>query len=77
MPLSPLNDEEPIDFFQSNRPFRDRVFSVKVSAILRLLESDGWSLVAIRGSHRQFKHAVKPGRVTVADNPATTWLRVL
>jgi predicted RNA binding protein YcfA (HicA-like mRNA interferase family) len=45
-------------------------FSVKVSAILRLLESDGWSLVAIRGSHRQFKHAVKPGRVTVAGKPS-------
>ena len=59
-----------IDFFQSNRPFRDRGFSVKVSAILRLLESDGWSLVAIRGSHRQFKHAVKPGRVTVAGKPS-------
>jgi predicted RNA binding protein YcfA (HicA-like mRNA interferase family) len=43
---------------------------VKVSAILRLLESDGWFMVAIRGSHRQFKHAVKPGRVTVAGKPS-------
>jgi predicted RNA binding protein YcfA (HicA-like mRNA interferase family) len=33
------------------------------------LEADGWVLVAMRGSHRQFKHATKPGRVTVAGKP--------
>jgi predicted RNA binding protein YcfA (HicA-like mRNA interferase family) len=38
---------------------------VKVSEILRLLADEGWLLVATRGSHRQFKHPVKPGRVTV------------
>jgi len=31
-----------------------------------LLRDDGWALVATRGSHRQLKHPVKPGRVTVA-----------
>jgi predicted RNA binding protein YcfA (HicA-like mRNA interferase family) len=30
------------------------------------LEDDGWYLAATRGSHRQFKHPTKPGRVTVA-----------
>ena len=34
--------------------------------MLRLLAEDGWVLVATRGSHRQFEHPVKPGRVTVA-----------
>jgi predicted RNA binding protein YcfA (HicA-like mRNA interferase family) len=34
--------------------------------VLRLLREDGWQLVATRGSHRQFKHPSKPGRVTVA-----------
>ena len=38
---------------------------MKVSEILRLIQADGWYLVATRGSHRQFKHADKPGRVTV------------
>lgn len=33
---------------------------------LRLLADDGWVLVTTRGSHRQFKHSSKPGRVTVA-----------
>jgi predicted RNA binding protein YcfA (HicA-like mRNA interferase family) len=39
---------------------------MKVREVLRLLQDDGWVLVATRGSHRQFKHPVKPGRVTVA-----------
>lgn len=43
---------------------------MKVSEVLRVLQADGWYLVAIRGSHRQFKHASKPGRVTVAGKPS-------
>ena len=38
----------------------------KVRDVLRLLQTDGWYLVATRGSHRQFKHPTKPGRTTVA-----------
>jgi predicted RNA binding protein YcfA (HicA-like mRNA interferase family) len=29
-----------------------------------MLKEDGWELVAVRGSHHQFKHPDKPGRVT-------------
>ena len=43
---------------------------MKVSEILRLLANDGWVLIATRGSHRQYKHAVKPGRVTVPGKPS-------
>ncbi len=39
---------------------------MKVKEILRLLRDDEWAIVATRGSHRQFKHPTKPGRVTVA-----------
>jgi predicted RNA binding protein YcfA (HicA-like mRNA interferase family) len=39
---------------------------MKVREVIRILEDDGWGLVATRGSHRQYKHPVKPGRVTVA-----------
>jgi len=35
-----------------------------------MLHDDGWYLAATRGSHRQFKHSVKPGRVTVAGKPS-------
>jgi predicted RNA binding protein YcfA (HicA-like mRNA interferase family) len=34
-----------------------------------MLQDDGWFLVATRGSHRQFKHSSKPGRVTVPGKP--------
>ena len=43
---------------------------MKVGDLLRILNEDGWFLVATRGSHRQFKHPVKPGRVTVPGKPA-------
>ena len=38
----------------------------KVRDAIQLIERDGWFLVATRGSHRQYKHAMKPGRVTIA-----------
>ena len=43
---------------------------MKVSEVLRILTDDGWYLVATKGSHRQFKHPTKPGRVTVAGKPS-------
>ena len=36
-----------------------------VKEIIRRLEDDGWTLTATRGSHRQFTHKIKKGRVTV------------
>jgi predicted RNA binding protein YcfA (HicA-like mRNA interferase family) len=33
--------------------------------LIRALEADGWYRVAQKGSHVQFKHPRKPGRVTV------------
>ncbi len=41
---------------------------MKVRDIIRMIEEDGWYLVATRGSHRQYKHPTKPGRVTIAGN---------
>ena len=43
---------------------------MKVSDVLKLLRSDGWALAATTGSHRQFKHATKSGRVTVVGKPS-------
>ncbi|MDG6360058.1 type II toxin-antitoxin system HicA family toxin [Glaesserella parasuis] len=33
--------------------------------IIKMIEADGWYLVATSGSHHQFKHPTKQGRVTV------------
>ena len=38
---------------------------MKVREVIELLEEDGWVKVAQRGSHRQFKHETKTGKVTV------------
>lgn len=43
---------------------------MKVNEILDLLKRDGWYIVATRGSHRQFKHPIKSGRVTVPGKPS-------
>lgn len=43
---------------------------MKVSEVLKLLAADGWHLVETAGSHRQFKHPTKPGRVTVPGKPS-------
>jgi predicted RNA binding protein YcfA (HicA-like mRNA interferase family) len=41
---------------------------MKVRDVIRMIEGDGWYLVVTRGSHRQYKHRRKPGRVTVPGN---------
>ena len=42
---------------------------MKIREVINRLEQQGWRLVATRGSHRQFKHPIQPGRVTVAGKP--------
>ena len=42
----------------------------KARDLIRLVEDDGWYLVGQTGSHRQYKHATKPGRVTIAGKPS-------
>ena len=45
---------------------------VKVSEILRLIGRDGWYLDRQKGSHRQYKHPTRPGKVTVPGRPSST-----
>ena len=54
----------------------------KVREAIQAIEQDGWRLVRTKGSHRQYKHSVKPGRVTVPgrpgdDLPPGTWDSIL
>jgi len=42
----------------------------KIKEIIRQIEKDGWYLVATSGSHRQYKHPLKAGRVTIAGHPS-------
>jgi predicted RNA binding protein YcfA (HicA-like mRNA interferase family) len=43
---------------------------MKVRDILKRLAADGWALKTTTGSHRQFTHPTKPGRVTVSGHPS-------
>jgi predicted RNA binding protein YcfA (HicA-like mRNA interferase family) len=43
---------------------------MKVRAVIKLIEVDGWRFVRKTGSHRQFRHPSKPGTVTVAGKPS-------
>jgi predicted RNA binding protein YcfA (HicA-like mRNA interferase family) len=43
---------------------------MKVRDVIRVLETDGWYLARTRGSHRQYKHPVKRGLVTLAGKPS-------
>jgi predicted RNA binding protein YcfA (HicA-like mRNA interferase family) len=44
--------------------------AVSIRQLVKLLEDDGWIQVRQAGSHRQFRHALKPGTVTVAGKPS-------
>lgn len=48
---------------------------MKVRDVIRLIQQDGWYLVAQRGSHRQFRHPRKAGKVTVAGHPSVDMAR--
>jgi predicted RNA binding protein YcfA (HicA-like mRNA interferase family) len=43
-----------------------------VKEIVAMLLADGWYLIRQEGSHRQFKHPTKKGKVTVNDKPNNT-----
>jgi len=43
---------------------------LKVRDVIKIIEADGWYLVTTKGSHRQYKHRVKAGRITIAGHPA-------
>jgi predicted RNA binding protein YcfA (HicA-like mRNA interferase family) len=43
---------------------------VKVRDVLKTLHQDGWILKNQEGSHRQYVHPRKPGKVTIAGHPS-------
>jgi predicted RNA binding protein YcfA (HicA-like mRNA interferase family) len=43
---------------------------MKVRDAIKLVVKDGWVLVNFEGSHRQYKHLGKKGRVTIAGHPS-------
>ena len=46
--------------------------SYKVSEVIKMLKDDNWYLAKQKGNHRQFKHTVKHGKVTINGKPSDT-----
>lgn len=44
----------------------------KVKEVIKMLEADGWYCVGQKGSHRQYKHSTKKGRVTINGKESDT-----
>lgn len=45
------------------------IFALIVKEAIKLIEGDGWYQLKLNGtSHRQFKHPVKKGRVTISGH---------
>jgi predicted RNA binding protein YcfA (HicA-like mRNA interferase family) len=54
---------------------------MKTREIIKLIETDGWHEVRQSGSHRQYKHPIKKGLVTVpvhrlSNDLTPAWKRV-
>lgn len=43
---------------------------MKVRDAIKMIKENGWHLVTTKGSHRQYKHPMKSGRVTIAGHPS-------
>lgn len=39
---------------------------MKIREVIKLIEDDGWYLARTKGDHRQYKHPVKKGLVTIS-----------
>ena len=51
-------------FAESNQTSNE-MNKYKTREVIKMLEDDGWVKVTQKGSHRQYKHPTKKGRVTV------------
>ena len=54
-----------LDFFVRLHYQINPKMTKKVKAMIELIEDDGWFMGAQKGSHRQFKHQKKKGKVTI------------
>ncbi|MGK7931512.1 MAG: type II toxin-antitoxin system HicA family toxin [Microcystaceae cyanobacterium] len=43
---------------------------MKVRDVIKKIEQDGWYFIKMKGSHRQYKHRQKSGKVTVPGKPS-------
>lgn len=46
--------------------FTIEIEEMKVKDAIKIIEQDGWFMVRMKGSHRQYRHGKKKGIVTIA-----------
>jgi predicted RNA binding protein YcfA (HicA-like mRNA interferase family) len=61
-----LDDDPVVAYNQCVRTKGDKSMTVK--EIIKMLTSDGWQLKATKGSHLQYVHPIKPGKVTLPNH---------
>lgn len=55
----------------TNLRHRDGSWSLKFREVRRMLRQDGWRICRQEGSHEQYRHRSKKGRVTVAGHDSS------
>lgn len=62
----------------NNKRNQIKIRPMKTKEIIKLIEADGWFEVRQKGSHKQYKHIIKKGLVTIPvhrlSNDITTGL---
>ncbi len=43
---------------------------MKVKELIKIIEDDGWYQARQKGSHRQYRHLIKKGTVTINGKPS-------
>jgi predicted RNA binding protein YcfA (HicA-like mRNA interferase family) len=57
--------------FDERKWNRQHLAAMKVRAMIKLIEEDGWYLDRTRGSHRQYRHDQKKGVALLRESPVT------
>lgn len=67
MEKQPLDNTAILRYKINKNIEKDSFMPIRYTAeeLQKLIEKDGWEWFATRGSHRQFKHPEKPGKVTI------------
>ena len=50
---------------------------MKIRDIIKRIEADGWRTVRQAGSHRQYRHPTKPGKVTIVNGVVIVMMQYL
>ena len=56
---------------------KEETIQMRFREIEKIVLNDGWELVDVKGSHHQYKHPTKSGKVTIPNHPGDIPQRVV